>query len=41
MQQHGADATVFLDLEGVRLAARRQLLDMTWGPGVATIGEAL
>ncbi len=32
MQQHGADVTVFLDLEGVRLAERRQLLDMTWGP---------
>ena len=32
MQEHGAKVSIFLDLEGVRLAERRQLLDMTWGP---------
>ena len=31
MQEHGADVTIFLDLEGVRLAERRQTLDLTWG----------
>lgn len=31
LQQSGAQVTLFLDLEGVRLAERRQLLDMTWG----------
>ncbi|WP_240928302.1 DsrE family protein [Thalassoroseus pseudoceratinae] len=31
MKNGGADVTLFLDLEGVRLAERRQLLDMTWG----------
>jgi predicted peroxiredoxin len=32
MQEEGADVTVFLDMEGVRLAARRQELAFTWGP---------
>jgi predicted peroxiredoxin len=31
MQKAGAQVTLFLDLEGVRLAERRQTLDMTWG----------
>lgn len=31
MQKSGADVSLFLDLEGVRLAERRQPLDMTWG----------
>jgi predicted peroxiredoxin len=31
LQGPEADVTLFLDLEGVRLAERRQLLDMTWG----------
>ena len=31
MQEQGAEVTVFLDLEGVRLAARRQALAFTWG----------
>lgn len=31
LQEQGADVTVFLDLEGVRLAARRQELAFTWG----------
>jgi len=31
MQSHGAQVTIFLDLEGVRLAERRQKLDLQWG----------
>lgn len=31
MQKAGAQVTLFLDLEGVRLAERRQTLDVTWG----------
>ncbi len=31
LQEHGAEVTIFLDLEGVRLAERRQLLNLTWG----------
>lgn len=31
MQKSGAEVKLFLDLEGVRMAERRQLLDMTWG----------
>lgn len=31
MQRSGAEVSLFLDLEGVRLAERRQLLNMTWG----------
>ena len=31
MQEQGAEVTIFLDLEGVRLAARRQALAFTWG----------
>ena len=30
MQEHGANVTIFLDLEGVRLAERRQQLDYKW-----------
>lgn len=30
MQEHGANVTIFLDLEGVRLAERRQPLDLQW-----------
>ena len=30
MQEHGAHVTIFLDLEGVRLAERRQPLDLKW-----------
>jgi predicted peroxiredoxin len=32
MQQGGAEVTLFLDLEGVRLAERRHDLQLTWGP---------
>jgi predicted peroxiredoxin len=39
MQEHGADVTIFLDLEGVRLAERRQLLDLTWGADSPPLSE--
>lgn len=39
MQEHGAEVTIFLDLEGVRLAERRQLLDLTWGPDSPPLAE--
>jgi len=31
MQEAGAEVTLFLDLEGVRLAERRHQLQLTWG----------
>lgn len=39
MQKSGAEVTLFLDLEGVRLAERRQRLDMTWGSSATTLSE--
>lgn len=39
MQEADAEVTLFLDLEGVRLAERRQTLDMTWGSGSTTLAE--
>ncbi len=33
-----ADVTLYLDLEGVRLAERRQNLDVTWGSSDKTLG---
>jgi len=39
MQKSGAQVTLFLDLEGVRLAERRQTLDMTWGSNPTTLAE--
>ncbi len=39
MQEHGAEVTIFLDLEGVRLAERRQQLDMTWGSNPTKLSE--
>lgn len=39
MQAHGAEVTVFLDLEGVRLAERRQNLDLTWGADSPPLSE--
>lgn len=32
MQKGGADVTLFLDLEGVRLADSRQSIELLWGP---------
>lgn len=37
MQQHGSQVTLFLDLEGVRLAERRQKLDLSWGTDAPTL----
>ena len=37
MQKSGAHVTLFLDLEGVRLAERRQTLDMTWNSDTPTL----
>ncbi|MCR9119932.1 MAG: DsrE family protein [bacterium] len=39
MQEYGADVTIFLDLEGVRLAERRQSLELTWGKHSMTLAE--
>lgn len=39
MQDYGADVTIFLDLEGVRLAERKQELDFTWGPNAPKLSE--
>ena len=39
MQEFGADVTIFLDLEGVRLAERRQKLDLTWGSNSPPLSE--
>lgn len=40
MQSSGADVTLFLDLEGVRLAERRQHLEhMTWGESPVSLAE--
>ncbi|QDV24649.1 DsrE family protein [Aureliella helgolandensis] len=39
LQEHGAEVTIFLDLEGVRLAERRQLLDLTWGQDSPPLSE--
>lgn len=39
MQEHGAEVTIFLDLEGVRLAQRRQELAFTWGVDSPTLAE--
>ncbi|MCG8653552.1 MAG: DsrE family protein [Pirellulales bacterium] len=39
MQDHGAEVTIFLDLEGVRLAERRQSLDLTWGTDSPTLAQ--
>ena len=39
MQEHGAEVTIFLDLEGVRLAERRQQLNLTWGTDSPPLSE--
>jgi len=39
MQENGSQVTLFLDLEGVRLAERRQTLDLSWGSEAPTLGE--
>ena len=39
MQKGGAQVTLFLDVEGVRLAERRQRLDFRWGEDSPTLAE--
>ncbi|WP_246151958.1 DsrE family protein [Rubripirellula reticaptiva] len=39
MQDYGAEVTVFVDLEGVRIAERRERLDFTWREGSTTLAE--
>lgn len=39
MQEYGAEVTIFLDLEGVRLAERRQELKLTWGTDSPPLSE--
>lgn len=39
MQKSGAEVTLFLDLEGVRLVERRQLLNMTWGSSTTSLAD--
>ena len=39
MQEEGAEVTMFLDLEGVRLAERAQDLSFTWGKDSLPLAE--
>ncbi|WP_013627506.1 DsrE family protein [Rubinisphaera brasiliensis] len=39
MQKKGAKVHLFLDIEGVRLADKRQSLEMTWGPSKTPLSE--
>ncbi|MEO9590814.1 DsrE family protein [Rhodopirellula bahusiensis] len=39
MQEYGAEVTLFVDLEGVRIAQRRQELEFQWGPDSPTLAE--
>jgi predicted peroxiredoxin len=39
MQKSGANVHLFLDIEGVRLADKRNSLDMTWGPSKTPLSE--
>jgi len=39
MQKSGSQVTLFLDLEGVRLAERRQTLDVTWGASTTPLSK--
>lgn len=39
LQKTGADVHLFLDIEGVRLADKRQSLDVTWGPSKTPLSE--
>jgi len=39
MQEYGADVTLFVDLEGVRIAERKEHLKFTWGEGSPTLAE--
>jgi len=39
MQKSGANVTLFLDIEGVRLADKRRPLNLTWGPSPTPLSE--
>ncbi|MFG0264857.1 MAG: DsrE family protein [Rhodopirellula sp. JB055] len=39
MQDYGADVTLFVDLEGVRIAERKQELKFNWGPDSPSLAE--
>ncbi|WP_436714435.1 DsrE family protein [Roseiconus lacunae] len=39
MQEYGADVTMFVDLEGVRIAQRKEHLKFTWGEDSPTLAE--
>ncbi|MGB7346963.1 MAG: DsrE family protein [Pirellulaceae bacterium] len=39
MQEYGAEVTLFVDLEGVRLAARKEHLKFTWGENSPQLAE--
>ena len=39
MQEYGAEVTLFVDLEGVRIAERKQELKFTWGPDSPSLAE--
>lgn len=39
MQKAGGKVTLFLDIEGARLADKRQSLDVTWGPSSQKLAD--
>lgn len=39
MQDYGAEVTLFVDLEGVRIAERKQELKFNWGPDSPSLAE--
>lgn len=39
MQDYGADVTLFVDLEGVRIAERKQELKFNWGPDSPSLAK--
>ncbi|WP_286765901.1 MULTISPECIES: DsrE family protein [Rhodopirellula] len=39
MQDYDAEVTLFVDLEGVRIAERKQELKFNWGPDSPTLAE--
>lgn len=39
MQEYGAEVTIFVDLEGVRIAQRKERLQYRWGEGSPTLAE--
>ncbi len=39
LQKRGAQVTLVLTLEGVRIASKNQPLDLRWGSGQMTLGQ--